>query len=150
MCALTALASGVAPASASGRGSSTGGTGGGSIGGGSIGGGGGGGSASASPAQQALAPTAVGDSAVRALAGLLGASNSLLACSAAGAAAALLGHYGRVPPPSELLTPARLAAVVKQLRGAPPDGPPAMASVAGHPCYTGLFDGVVSMMGALM
>jgi hypothetical protein len=57
-----------------------------------------------------------------------------------------------VPPPAELLTPARLAAVLKLLRYVPPapapGGPPPMAmeGLEGVPCRSGLFDGVVALI----
>ncbi|GAX79537.1 hypothetical protein CEUSTIGMA_g6978.t1 [Chlamydomonas eustigma] len=125
---------------------------------------------SASPAAAALAPSSSTDDAIRKLAGLLsvGGEDPRMPLAAAGAMASYLRSYmcppaiqspsggshpmRPIPPPAELLTPARLASVAKLLRnpGSAAGSGPALELVDGMPCRTGLYDGVVALVHVLL
>ncbi len=108
-------------------------------------------------------PTAGTDDALRRLANLIAvpaanatpADTQLAFCAALAAGAHLrqvylAGQPNSTPPPPELLTPTRLAALTRLLRFVPSAPSPALAKVEGLPCLTGLCDGVMSLVGALL
>ncbi|GLC39018.1 hypothetical protein PLESTM_000827500 [Pleodorina starrii] len=138
----------------------------------------GGGTAAAAAAQGAMVPGPATDDAIRRLTGMLHLSSGdglALGFVAAGAVAAYLRFYAQpagpgpaaaggggtvdprignsrpLPPPPELLSPARLASLVQLLKYHPTSsGSPALESLEGAPARSGLFDGVVSLVSLLL
>ncbi|KAG2493565.1 hypothetical protein HYH03_008379, partial [Edaphochlamys debaryana] len=79
------------------------------------------------------------------------AAAAAAAAAGGGGGSSGLGSSRPLPPPPELLSPSRLASLVRLMKYHPaPSGAPALEGLEGAPARTGLFDGVAQFAALLL